>query len=643
MKCMEYANKHNINIIPKEDFEDLVVEVFQVIAENISKSLGPLGSSATIFDGTLVEATKDGYHILDQYKFNNRYKKMIYNLIKTPCTKMNNTVGDGTTTAIVLTNAIFQEYKRYENDIYELYRLPRQLTQAWDTIVDKIVEKVRAAATPVDPSDYDSIYHLAYVSSNGNHEISTNIAKAYSEISTPSIKIKDSPTNKSYVEMVKGFEFPANLIHEIFVRNQDYSTTEKNAAIMILDHNLETDEFNSLLSPLNDVFRAMNMKFIVLVPQFDNVWFDDTFKRYFNMECRNYGASNFIFCQYRQGSLKEHQLEDLAVVLKTIVVSKELSELISADIKKSGPDSVVEKSDDKDSAAYRMYGVTSNAMMSMGNGSLFDSDGYLEDETYISTLAKAKADLDSIKSHTDFERQSYAAKIHTARNRVLQLEMKNFIYYVGADSELQKQIYKDAVDDVIKCVSSSVQNGVVPGCQISIIRACNDIMNEIYRDDSHEDLTTAETLQLHLVKLIRKACVDVYKMILQGPDEDGILKTIDNWNELDAEIKDTYDKLYAEDEEDVDERLDCSDVMKKVQKAIREKMNAMISESVKNNKVYDLETLELNDKIITSAETDTMVIRAASELIKILISGNQCIYIDPDVNNSHQDEAEIYT
>ena len=133
---------------------------------------------------------------------------------------MNNTVGDGTTTAIVLTNEIFQAYKKYEDTIYQLYRLPRQLTNALDDIIDEIVVNVKESAKPVDPSDYDSIYHLAYVSSNGNDEISSNIAKAYSEVVTPSIKIKDSPSNKSYIELVKGFEFPANLIHEIFVRNQ---------------------------------------------------------------------------------------------------------------------------------------------------------------------------------------------------------------------------------------------------------------------------------------------------------------------------------------------------------------------------------------------------------------------------------------
>ena len=627
MKCMEYANAHNINVIPKQDFEDLVMEVFNVIAENISKSLGPLGSSATIFDGTFVEATKDGYHILDRYKFNNRYKKMIYNLIKTPCTKMNNTVGDGTTTAIVLTNEIFKAYKKYQADIVDLYRLPRQLTAALDDVVNDIVKRVETAASPVDPTDYDMIYHLSYVSSNGNVDISNNIAKAYSEVVTPSIKIKDSPTNRSYIETVKGFEFPANLIHEIFVRNQDYTSTEKNAAVMILDHNLDTDEFNSLLAPLNDVFRAMNKKFIVLVPQFDSVWFDSTFRQYWNMEQHRYGTSNFVFCQYRQGSLKPHQLEDLAVVMKTIVISKEMAELISGEISKTTPDLVVDNVDDENSNSYRMFGTASTAMLSMDNGSIFDSDGYVDDASYKQALAKAQADLEDIKAHTDYEKQNYAAKIHDARNRVLQLEMKNYVYYVGADSELQKQIYKDAVDDVIKCVSSSVKHGVVPGCQISVIRACNNIIKEMY-DHTPEGacFEVGDALRLKLVNIIRSACIEVYTTTLNGPDGDGVCRILDWTGEFTADDNDTE-----------------HDMKQQVEMAILEKTHQIIADSVNNNKVFDLETLELNDNIITSAETDTMVIKAAAELVKILIANNQCIYIDPDVNNSHQEEMPVYT
>src|SRR5699024_7751582 len=126
--------------------------------------------------------------------------RLVLNLIKAPCTKMNNTVGDGTTTVIALTNALFEIYRSQEKKLYSLYRLPRELTKTLDSVVDEIVEEIKKRAQPLDPDNYDKIYNLAYVVSNGNKEVSSQIAKVYTESKTPVIKLKDSPTNKSYIE-----------------------------------------------------------------------------------------------------------------------------------------------------------------------------------------------------------------------------------------------------------------------------------------------------------------------------------------------------------------------------------------------------------------------------------------------------------
>lgn len=109
MEFMKYSNEHQVNIIPKDGYEELVHDVFNIIASNMAKSLGPLGSSSMIIDGMSTEATKDGFAILKNIRFHNRYKRLVYNLIKAPCTRLNNSVGDGTTTAIVFANNLFSD------------------------------------------------------------------------------------------------------------------------------------------------------------------------------------------------------------------------------------------------------------------------------------------------------------------------------------------------------------------------------------------------------------------------------------------------------------------------------------------------------------------------------------------------------
>ena len=619
MKCMAYSNEKHINIIPQEDFEELVHEVFDTIASNISLSLGPLGSSATIFDGAIVEATKDGYSILNKYSFHNIYKRMIYNLIKAPCTKMNNTVGDGTTTAIALTNAIYNRYKEHQNSISAYYRLPRQLTTAWDEVVSSLIERVKSKAKTIDPADYDTIYHIAYVTSNGNHEVSDAIASVYVSAKSPNIKMKDSPTNESFIKPITGFEFPANAIDNCYVRNQDLTATEKNVAVMIFDHTIETDTFNNLIIPINDVLRSQDRKLIIIAPAYDKYMCETVLGQYVNYEVQKYRQINLVLTQYLPDKLAPYQKEDLAVILQTKLITQDLANGIISKLQEAGSDITVENMRDENDKFARCIGFASQVLLSCKNGCIFEPDLIIADDKYYQeALYRANAELQDIIDHTDYEKQSFAAKVYEANARLMQLEMKNYIYYIGANSDLQKQILYASIEDVIKCLKSAIKYGVVPGCQLTIIQAIDEMVDEITAGKTTSDLTDDENLKIEILDIIICAVQDVYIRVLMGPRNDGILKTIPRWN-------------YTT-EEGADE----------LKKEVIAKLKEIVTESVKTQQVFDLETLKYNDKIITSAETDAMVLTAATELIKILISGNQCIFLDPELNNVHQDTVDAY-
>lgn len=633
MGFLDYSNQNHCNIIPQEEFQDLVGQVFGVISDNLSKSLGPLGSSATILDGMMTEATKDGHAILMKYRFHNRYKRMIYNLIKAPCIRMNNTVGDGTTTAIVLTDALFKQYNGgpnnpgHKNTFNTLYRLPRQFTKAWDEVIDDLQKRILAAATPIEATDYDAIYNIAYVTSNGNAEISKAIAETYQSAKSPSIKQKDSPTNKSYIAPINGFDFPANLISDAFVRNQDLSATEKDICVMIFDHKIETDMLQKVIIPINEVLRAKGNKLLVLAPFYDTYMCETIVDQYTTMEFRTKGGINLIMAQYQMGKLDPHQLVDLATVLRAKVITQELYEGFINEINLGNADAVVEDILENTSYPfYRMIGTAAEAHLSCNTGSIFRVENIEEDEKYQDALNRARKDLEDIIATTDHEKHSYAAKIYEANARVLQLEMRNFIYYIGADSELQKQIIWDSVEDVIKCVRSAIKFGVVPGCQITIARACLDAMDEIIPrgiedlDKFKDNIDNEHRLKYGILNMIFDAVRTVYAKVLHGANGQGMIKLVDRWQ-------------YT---------TDTPEALNALENAAIEKGLSIINESISQNKTFDLETLEYNENIITSAETDSMVLSVASELIKILISGNQCIFLDSDVNESHNETVEAF-
>lgn len=617
---LEYSNLNHVNIIPQNEFEDLVQEVFGVISTNLCKSLGPLGSSAMILDGALTEATKDGYSILKKYCFHNRYKKMIYNLIVKPCTKMNNTVGDGTTTAIALTSDLFSSYKANKTYLDTLYRLPRQFNAAWDEVISSIVQNIQEMAEPINPEDYNAIYNIAYVTSNGDAEISEAIAKVYSNSKSPSIKQKDSPTNKSYIEPINGYNFPANLISDAFVRNQDLSCTELEPYVIIFDHKIETDFFKQVIAPIHEVIRAMGRKLIVIAPFYDAYMCETIVDQYIRAEYARYKSLSLILTQYELGKLEDNQLVDLATVLRCKVITQDIASVLEARLVESGAgaiDSIIEKIlEDENYDLYRLIGYGKQAMMSCTTGSIFKVENIESDLRYQDALKHAKNDLEQIIATTDNERQSYSHKIYKAKARIAQLEMQNYIYYIGADSALQKQIIWDSVEDVIKCVRSAIKCGIVPGCQLSIIKACDKYIKSLDEDDVSNDIK----LRLAIANIIKSAVKLVYRRVLMGPDGMGGIKLVPRWQ-------------YTNDSEEAVEAL-----VTEANKII----NETIDKSIESYATFDVETLDYNDSIVTSAETDMMVLTSASELVKILISGNQCVFLDSDVNDSHQETVEVY-
>ena len=612
MGFMEYANYHQCNIIPQEEFEELVTEVFGVIATNISRSLGPLGSSATILNGMMTEATKDGYSILSNYRFNNKYKRLVLNLIKAPCTKMNNTVGDGTTTVIALTNVLFQRYRNREKSLYSLYRLPRELTKCLDSVVEEIIEQIQKRAQPLDPTDYDKVFNLAYVVSNGNKEVSSQIAKVYAESKSPVIKLKDSPTNRSYIEAVEGFSFPANAIDSIYVTNEDLSATEQDVMTMLFGQKITRDLLESIIVPISKVAHLSQKKLLVIAPSYDDYMCETVLGQFANAEIRQFGSVNTLMLQYRMADIEQGQRDDLAVILR----SKTINQLVLNDIKEAiqlSPEKFVSDAyKDPSSPMYRMLGHADTAFISCTNGSIFTSQNIEQDEAYQQALKNAQAELDAIVRSSSMERQSYSHKIYDARARVLQLQRKNYVYYVGGGSELQKQILWDSIEDVVKCMRSAIRCGVVPGCQLTIINVCKNLLNKC-------DETTPP-LRTELLTMIMSACMEVYEMVLHGPDKHGLVKMIKDWN-----------TAYQGDE----------GAAKLAATAVELGYN-IIGRSITENRVFERETRTFNTNIITSAETDVMVLRAATELVKILISGNQCIYVDEEINSTHQETKEVY-
>lgn len=651
MNFLDYANKNQINIIPKKEFSDLTLQVFRTVSDNLARSLGPLGSNAIIFDRRFSETTKDGYSILSRIRFTNIYKTMILDMIKRICTRMNNTVGDGTTTAIVLASAMYTIYKDQESEISSLYRLPREFISAWDDVVSKIRGGVIARQRPLQLSDgditEDDVYNIAYVTSNGNETVSEEIARLYRETPDPFITLKNSPTDSSFIKKINGFQFQARFISEGYPTRDDGSSVYDDPLVMVFGFTVDAMTWDRLIHPLVKNAWAARRQLIILAPAFDKSLCDTKLLRNYHEEIGKYQNLFMIPCQYRSGAIGPNDLTDLVAVLDCLVINEEIFNAL-APVAEKNSDDIWENMENPSDEYYDYFGKCKRATISMEDGAQFEI--VEKCPRHVAAIESARNDLENVLAKSSYEGQNVSLKSGEARQRLSRLEMNSYLYFVGASSELQQIILNDSIDDVVKCLRSASKYGVVPGCQISIINTCTDLLG-----------TDLDPLETAIVRIILGAVVQVYRQIIMGPDGDGAYKLmaippIDEGETIEAYVERLIRRFYSDEKMANDKvvslaRGTLSDgqseddsvwVTRVITNIMVDLVNNLIANSCRENKTFDLEIADYNEKLITSAETDIGVLMAASDLIKILISGNQCVYISPALNPEHEEEIDVY-
>ena len=105
----QYGHDNHVNVITEAAFKQLVTDTFKTIVEVLKETYGPYGSSIMISENNETTATKDGYNIYNALGFSHQYKKMVYLAIKKIIERVNDNVGDGTTSCILLAEKIFNK------------------------------------------------------------------------------------------------------------------------------------------------------------------------------------------------------------------------------------------------------------------------------------------------------------------------------------------------------------------------------------------------------------------------------------------------------------------------------------------------------------------------------------------------------
>lgn len=647
-----------INVISKEEFEVRVQKVFHLLWETLSKSFGPYGAPTLIYNYPYSHVTKDGYTIMKNLSLNtvdNLLDQAIADMAADICGRLNYSVGDGTTSAVIATNSIYQNYMEVRDSLSRDFIMPRDIISSYNNIKEDVITEIKNRVKDIrstDPDElYKNIYDIVYVSSNGDVEMTEYISELYKELGCPAISCELAADGITKKRLITGYKYGLSLLDKLYINSDGNIMHLPEADIIIFSTKITKEVYDSILKPLNTISHRNGRHLVVAAPLYDEIALMQTIKRDLTNEYQKTKDINMVLMNYRSTSVHARKLiEDFATLTNTIVIDgplqrallaelkagKQITELINIDNRFDIPNLKIGFYDanngcialgstsDKIDEQLKENGLGSPTLSenAIRLGYFRDGDLGLKDSTihtffydedrYNVVLKDAEEDLEE-KEKKYQKLGTFNLEVSLAQQRVYALRLKMGIIEVGADSELSQKMIKDSVDDAIKAAASAYNNGVVLGCNVTLIQAIKKVRADylVKAGDNIEQLSLIKTLFAILIQGFR----DVYGTVLNNAFEN-------------FDIPCDHQSVYAELPTEKFDKDVIDEIINEYQRNGYETItffNLIIEYSLKTNQVFDVSRREFSDKIVNSSQTDEEILKATIDLIGLLIVGNQMV------------------
>lgn len=660
----QFAGDPVINVIAKDDFNSRVDAVFHILYETLVKSFGPGGAGTFISIYPKYFNTKDGFTIMKNIAFDKKLDQVICDMVMDICSRLNFTVGDGTTSAVIATEAMYASYRNKADLFKRSNILPRHIISHLDEIKEHILDELNNRAIPIRSDDPETlkknIWDVVWVSSNGNLELTSMIADLYYQLRMPAITCTLAKDGIMKSKIVDGYRIDTVLTDKIYINNDNNTMSLNGANVVIFDHRVTKDTYQKLIVPMVNESKARNKHLVCIAPYYDEVALSGVIRNDLLTEHKKTGDISLVLmaCRAAKGDDKV-RLEDLSMLLGTQLITPHLENLMISKLDKGDVSCSVFNFDNRGIEGLPCAFMTGPATLELrpytanlpdgvdpawyGHQYVLESFpiGYCDQldlglkestlsgfhykqEEYDKYLDHAKRELAEAQKKTETN-GAFSFDLYKKQERVLSLGLKTGVIEVGATSEISQNYLKDMVDDAVKAAESAYLNGVVRGCNVTTLGILSDMITSgEYTDDLDKDLL------LILFNGFRNVYASVINNVMDNVNLSGILgmsfsSTMNDatWTEDDVDAlnrymhaKTPFNKTEFAAKNFVDRGLGNFNTL----------FDAIIINSIKDDVVIDVANCgEFSKSVINSAETDREILKAVIDLLSLLITGNQLV------------------
>ena len=456
---------------------------------SVSSTLGPGGRTVLIKDQSgEVKVTKDGVTVAKSFhELEDQVEDLGAQLVKQVSIKSANEAGDGTTTSTLLAATMVEEGLKLINQGSN----PVEVKKGIDKYVAQVVEQIKKIAK--DVSSQDQIQQVATISANGDVEVGNLISTAIEKVGREGIvTIEESKTGETSLEIVEGMQFDRGYKSPYFVTNN----TTMNASLTepyILIYDGRITKAAELLNALSKV-NSDNKPLLIVAEDIE----DEALATLIVNKMRGIVSVAAVKAP-DFGERRTLILEDLAILTGGTVISKDKGHKLD----KLTPVQLVE-----------MFGKARTINVAKETTTIVDGNGEVEKIT-----ARAQEIKEQIEKATSFYEKE------KLQERLGKLVGGVAIISVGGNSDIEIKERKDRVEDALFATKAALTEGVVPGGDIALIRAVNNL------SILPKEVTSDELLGFDIVK---KTCYAPFKTILSNCGIEDYYSILKNATEADS-------------------------------------------------------------------------------------------------------------
>ena len=408
----------------------LMLDGVNVLADAVKVTLGPKGRNVVLdksFGAPTV--TKDGVSVAKEVELQDKFENMGAQMVKEVASQTSDAAGDGTTTATVLAQAIVNEGLKSVAAGFN----PMDLKRGIDKAVTKAVESIQSMSEPC--ADSTAIAQVGTISANSDGEVGDIIAEAMEKVGKEGvITVEEASGIENELEVVEGMQFDRGYLSPYFINNQDKMITELEDP-MILLHDKKISNIRELLPLLEAVAKAG--KSLLIIAE------DVEGEALATLVVNNMrGVVKVSACKAPGfGDRRKAMLEDIAILTGGTVISEEVGLNLEG-------------------ATIESLGTAKKVVLSKESTTVIDGAG--SQDNISGRVNQIRAQIEETSS--DYDREKL-------QERVAKLAGGVAVIKVGAGSEIEMKEKKARVEDALHSTRAAVEEGVVPGGGVALIRA----------------------------------------------------------------------------------------------------------------------------------------------------------------------------